>query len=241
MNRGLAAATGEYIHFTVDDVTFARDCFEQLTKYIGDKPSVGLLSGVLYDEDGLINSAGGKVDLDPVYAHTIFGEGEKDVGQFSDAYAVKYISGAMIFGRMDLLRRLKGFRPDFFIYSEDAELCARVSKLGYDIAVVPQAKATVLDMPHAFTSEGIAFHKLKNLFALYLLHARFRVLPGFLLRYGVITFPKYLLNKRKFVWPLVMAWGWFIVKTPSLLWERFSSRRVVGEYPKVKREDSGEI
>lgn len=221
MNKGIEAASGRYVHLTVDDVLFEKDCIRHLTEYLESHPSVGLISGILYNEDGSINCAGGEIDLAPVYAHGIFGEGEKDVGQFPQAYPVKYIPGGMIFSHADFLKRLKGFRQDFFIYCEDSELCARVSKLGYEIVVVPQAKATVLDVPHAFTSEGIAFHKIKNFFTLYLLHARFRVLPGFLLRYGILSFPRYLFTDRKLIWPLMKAWGWFLAKTPALLSERF--------------------
>jgi GT2 family glycosyltransferase len=224
MNKGIEEATGLYIHLTVDDVIFDKDCLRHLVEHMESQPSIGLLSGILYNEDGSIRCAGGTNELTPIYTKTIFGAGEKDVGQFSQAYRVEYIPGGMIFSRADLMKRLKGFRHDFFIYSEDSELCARVSKLGYGIAIVPGAKATVLDVPHAFTAEGIAFHKLKNIFALYLLHAHFRVLPEFLLRYGVLSFPKYLLTDRKFVWPLMKAWGWFLAKTPSLLSERFRNR-----------------
>lgn len=226
MNKGIEAASGRYLHLTVDDVIFDKDCLRHLAEYMESQPSIGLLSGILYNEDGSIRCAGGKNELEPIYRKTIFGAGEKDVGQFSQAYPVEYIPGGMIFSRSDFMKRLKGFRDDFFIYSEDSELCARVSRLGYGIAVVPQAKATVLDVPHAFTAEGIAFHKLKNIFALYLLHAQFRILPEFLLRYGVISFPKYLLRDRKFVWPLIKAWGWFLAKTPSLLSERFRNRNL---------------
>ena len=224
MNKGIEAATGLYLHLTVDDVIFEKDCIRHLVEYMESQPASGLLSGILYNEDGSIRCAGGKFDLAPVYRKTIFGAGEKDTGQFSEAYQVKYIPGGMIFSRSHFMKRLKGFRHDFFIYSEDSELCARVSKLGYPIMIVPQSKATVLDVPHDFTPEGIAFHKIKNLLTLYLLHARWRVLPEFLLRYGVISFPKYLLTNRKFIWPLLKAWGWFLAKTPSLLSERFRNR-----------------
>ena len=232
MNKGIEAASGRYLHLTVDDVFFEADCIEHLVKYLESEPLVGLASGILYNEDGSIRCAGGKFDLTPIFKQTIFGAGERDVGQFSQAYSVKYIPGGMIFSRSDLIKRLNGFRRDFFIYSEDSELCARVSKLGYVIAVVPQAKATVLDAPHAFTPEGIAFHKIKNLFTLYGLHARFRVLPEFLLRYGIISFPKYLLTNRKLIWPLIRAWGWFLIKTPSLLSERFRNRRLETNWPR---------
>lgn len=226
MNKGIEAATGLYLHLTVDDVIFEKDCLRHLVEYMESQPSSGLLSGILYNEDGSIRCAGGKFDLAPVYQKTIFGAGEKDTGQFSEAYQVRYIPGGMIFSHSRLLKRLKGFRHDFFIYSEDSELCARVSKLGYKIMIVPGAKATVLDVPHDFTPEGIAFHKIKNLLTLYLLHARWRVLPEFLLRYGVVTFPRYLLINRKFVWPFLKAWGWFLAKSPSLLSERWRYRRL---------------
>jgi hypothetical protein len=96
-----------------------------------------------------------------------------------------------------------------------------VAKAGYTITIVPQAKAYVLDAPHAFKSEGIAFHKTKNLFSLYLVHARLRVLPEFYLRYGVINLLRALGSDRKIVWPMIRAWGWFLFMTPSLLRERY--------------------
>jgi len=224
MNKGIQAASGEYVHCTLDDVVIEKDCIQLLLQYMQQQPSAGLLSGILYHEDETICCAGGEIYLTPIYRHKVFGAGEKDVGQFPEPFQVKYIPGGMIFSRLDFMKQLNGFREDFFIYSEDADLCERVAKLGRSITVVPQAKVCVLDAPHAFRPEGIAFHKLKNIFALYLLHARFRVLPEFLLRYGVISFPKYLLTNRKFIWPLIKAWVWFLAKTPSLLSERFRNR-----------------
>jgi GT2 family glycosyltransferase len=168
----------------------------------------------------------------------IFGEGAKDVGQFQEAYQVGYVPGGMIFGSLDLLRQLNGFRKEFFMYCEDADLCARVAKLGYAITVVPQAKARVLNAPHAFKSEGIAFHKIKNHFSLYLLHAPVRVLPEFYLRYGVVNLLRAIGSDRKIVWPMIKAWGWFLLKSPALLGERLRAGPLVAvEHAIVKDED----
>lgn len=224
MNKGIRAATGDYVHCTLDDVLLDRECISSLTQYLEQHPMTGLLSGILYYEDETICCAGGEAHLTPIYRLKVFGEGEKDVGQFPDPFQVKYIPGGMIFSRLDFMIQLNGFREDFFIYSEDVDLCARVAKLRRDITVVPQAKVCVLDAPHAFKSDRIAFHKLKNIFAIYLLHARLRFLPEFLFRYGVISFPKYLISDRKFIWPLIKAWIWFLAKSPSLLSERFRAR-----------------
>ncbi len=160
MNCGIQAASGEYVHCTLDDVLLDQECIAQLSHYMQQEPSSGLLSGILYYEDGTICCAGGEVCLNPIYQLKVYGEGETDRGQFSEPFQVKYVPGGMIFSRLDFIKQLDGFREDFFLYSEDADLCARVGKLGRAITVVPQAKVCVLDAPHAFKSEGIAYHKL---------------------------------------------------------------------------------
>lgn len=227
MNRGIEAATGDYVHCTLDDVVLERDCISQLLSHAQKQRIDGLLSGILLNEDGAtIRGAGGVFVLSPIFKRRIIGAGELDAGQFVEPYQVNYIPGGMIFSRLDFMRRFNGFRREFFMYTEDTELCARVTKAGHTITVVPRAKVYVLDAPHAFKSEGIAFHKVKNLFCLYLLHAQLRVLPEFYLRYGVINLLRALLSDRKIVWPTIKAWGWLLLKSPSLVKERFLEARL---------------
>jgi len=227
MNRGIEAATGDYVHCTLDDVLLDRDCISFLVNHDLQQPTEGLLSGILLNEDGrTIRCAGGEFLLSPIYRQNFFAAGEKDTGNYQEPYQVKYVQGGMIFSRLDFMKRLNGFRREFFMYAEDTELCARVAKAGYTITVVPQARARVLDAPHAFKSEGIAFHKIKNLFSLYLLHARLRVLPEFYLRYGVINLLRAFISERKIVWPMIKAWGWFLLKAPALVKERCLEARL---------------
>lgn len=224
MNKGIEAATGRYGYFTLDDIILEKDCIFQLTSFMESNPQSGLVSGILYQEDGeTIVCAGGEFDLSSVYKRVFLGTGEKEAGQFSQPFNVTWIPGGTIFTRLDLMRRLNGFRQEFFMYSEDVELCARVLKLGYNLTVVPQAKVFVINAPHAFTSEEMAFHKFKNFFSVYLLHARLSVLPEFYLRYGVINLLRAFFSNRKIVWPMVRAWGWFLLKTPSLVKDRYRS------------------
>ena len=233
MNKGIRAASGDYVHCTVDDVLLDKDCIRLLAEHMESHPSVGLASGILFDETGeTIRCAGGEFNLTPVYRQKIFGVGEKDKGQFSKPYEVKYVPGGMTFCRLDLMKELNGFREEFFMYAEDADLCARVTKLGYAITVVPQAKVCVLDAPHAFKSEGIAYHKIKNHLSLYLLHAPLRVLPEFYLRYSIATLFRAVAFDRKLVWPLVKAWRWFLVKMPTFVKERWSNRKGSSSIPR---------
>jgi GT2 family glycosyltransferase len=225
MNRGIEEAKGAFVYCTLDDLVLHRACVATFVEYAERHPQTGLLSGMLINEDReTIRCAGGVYSLSPVFRRTIIGSGERDSGQFNEAYQVNYVPGGMIFAQTELLRRLGGFRRQFFMYSEDTDLCARVTKAGRAITIVPQAKAFVSDAPHAFTHKGIAFHKVKNLFSLYLLHARLRVLPEFYLRYGVVNFLRALKSDRAIVWPMLKASGWFLLNAPAFLLERY--RRV---------------
>ena len=225
MNRGIESAAGEFVYCTLDDVMLDRDCIKQLVAYAGGCSVDGLLSGLLLNEDGeTIRCAGGDYSLAPVYQRLFFGSGEKNRGQFESAFQVRYVPGGMMFGKRELFCQFNGFRKEFFMYSEDADLCARITKSGRTITVVPEAKAFVCEAPHSFTHGGIAFHKIKNLFSLYLLHARLRVLPEFYLRYGVVNFLRALRSDRAIVWPMIKASAWFVLNAPGFIKERYESR-----------------
>ena len=223
MNRGIAEATGDYVYLTVDDVSLERDCIERLVEYALTHPSDGLLAGILLAEDRrTIICAGGEFALKPIYYRRNIGEGEEDSGQFTQPFEVSCVDGAMIFCRLQFMRDVGCFREEFFIYSDSIELSARVLKAGGRITIVPRAKAYGSDPPHVFTQESISFHRMKNLYTMYLLHAHWRVLPSFFLRYGLITPLRAVRANRKMAWPLLKAWVWFLFRVPLLVHERMS-------------------
>lgn len=233
MNRGLREASGEFVYLTVDDCVPAKDCVERLVKDTLEHPAEGLLTGLLLLEDGrTILSAGGEFELAAVYRRHNVGAGEEDAGQFREPFEVTCLDGAMVFGRLEYLRALGGFREEFFIYSDSIELSARVLKAGGRVRVVPSARAYVYESPHVFTEAGVSFHKMKNLWAMYLLHARARVLPEFFLRYAVAVPLRMMWENRQTVGPLCRAWGWFLRRCPSLVRER----RAGGRPAAIKKE-----
>jgi GT2 family glycosyltransferase len=54
---------------------------------------------------------------------------------------VEWISGACMLARRDALAAARGFDPRYFMYWEDADLCRRLRRLGYQIRYVPRATA----------------------------------------------------------------------------------------------------
>lgn len=189
MNRGIAAASGEYVCLTEDDIVMEADCVTRLVEYAEAEASAGLLSPLIFNRAaGTIRCAGGEFSLGGVYRKEVHGAGSRDAGAFPRPFDVTYVAGSNVFARAEFLRSLGGFREEFFMYVEDVELCARVIRAGRRIAVVPGARVHHIEpAEETGSAPHLELQKLKNFFALYLLHAPRRVLPEFFLRYGALA------------------------------------------------------
>ena len=53
---------------------------------------------------------------------------------------VDWVAGAAVMLRLSVLRQMRGFDPDFFLYYEEVELMHRIGRAGYEILYVPQAR-----------------------------------------------------------------------------------------------------
>jgi GT2 family glycosyltransferase len=224
MNRGLEQATGEFVFLTEDDIVLASDCLERLVEYMQEHSSADLVAPLVYNKTAeTIRCAGGEFVLGGVYRKIIYGAGERDTGQFPKPFEVGFIDGATMFARGSFWQSFKGFRAEYFMYVEALELCARVSKQGKKMAVVPQAKVYHFEPPETITPPEIEFHKLKNFFSLYLLHAPARHLPEFVCRYAVLNTVRTLFGKSEnHPRTFLKALWWAARKTPSLLKERYT-------------------
>jgi GT2 family glycosyltransferase len=231
MNRGLELSTGDYTLLTEDDIVLDPDCLRQLVEYMEADPETGMAGPVIYNKsEGTIRCAAGEFELGGVFRMKIHGEGERDEGQFPRPLRVTYIDGAVMFARTDFWRRLGGFREEFFMYVEAVELCAKVAKMGKALTLVPQAKVYHFEPPPgANSSAEFAFHRYKNFFALYLLHARARRLPEFFARYAGLGLPRAAANGS--LRPFLRALGWTARRAPSLLRERMNGRRAADAPP----------
>ena len=226
MNRGLAQADGHYVFLTEDDIVLKSDCIERLVQCLEAEASVALVAPIIYNKrEQTIRCAGGDFTLGAVYRMKIHGAGEQDTGQFPEPFDVGYIDGAAMFARKDFWQRYGGFRAEYFMYVEAVELCARVGRSGQRMMVVPAAKVYHFEPLERATPPEIEFHKVKNFFSLYLLHAPARHLPEFVCRYAVLNTARTLMGRtvntpRAFLKALL----WVAGKTPSLLKERYRKR-----------------
>ena len=240
MNLGLKLSSGEYTLLTEDDIVLDRDCIRSLVEYAEGDPEMGLAGPVIYNKrEGTIRCAGGERSLGGIYRVKIYGEGETDRGQFPRPFDVGYVDGAVVFARTEFLRAVGGFREEFFMYGESVELCERVAKAGARMTTVPGAKVHHFEPPpRANSSSEFSFHRYKNLFSLYLLHAPARHLPEFFARYALLGLLRALAGRGGEVRPLLRALWWSARRAPALLKERFNGGRNAAPYPLACREVS---
>lgn len=240
MNRGLELSAGEYTLLTEDDIVLDPDCLRRLVEYMEADPETGIAGPIIYNKsEGTIRCAAGDFDLGGVYRIRIHGAGERDEGQFPHPVRVTYIDGAVMLARTDFWRRLGGFREEFFMYGESVEVCAKAAKAGKRLALVPRAKVYHFEPPPgANNSAEFNFHRHKNFFALYLLHARARHLPEFFARYAGLGLLRAAADGR--LRPFLRALAWTARRAPSLLRERRNNGRGVSITPASRRVHDAE-
>jgi GT2 family glycosyltransferase len=226
MNLGIKEATGQYTYLTEDDIVLDKDCLRQLVEYLEEHRETALASAVMYNEAaGTIRCAGGEVALGGIYRRKIYDERDRGAKQFSQPFDVSYLDGATMFARTNFLQSTGGFREEFFMYVEAVEFCVRVARAGKKLTVVPAARVYHFEPTPGPHSPEIEFHKIKNFFSLYLLHAPARAWPEFFCRYAVVNGVRSLFGRNVGA-PEVFfkALLWVALKTPSILKERRAER-----------------
>jgi GT2 family glycosyltransferase len=138
-NVGWRAATGDIVVFLNPDCMVEPGFLEAIAAPLAGNPSVGLTGGKLYfPNTHILQHAGGILHPNAMTEHR--GTGEGDGGQFDEAAAVDYVTGAAFALRRQTLESLGGFDEDYFpAYYEETDLCARVRKAGLTVLYVPGA------------------------------------------------------------------------------------------------------
>ncbi len=100
---------------------------------------------LMYGQDNLFEhagAAGGWMDKwgYPFCRGRIFGELEKDTGQYNDNAEIFWASGAAMFVRAKLFNDLGGFDADYFAHMEEIDFCWRLKKANYKVMFCSESK-----------------------------------------------------------------------------------------------------
>lgn len=153
-NAGFAVARGQYLFCLNPDTLLLGNAISHLSDYLDAHADVGACGGNLYD-----------AAMRPAYSFyralpglryeffilsanklpmLIYG-GNWCHNHSGHPLRVPCITGADLMLRREVVEQTGGFSPDYFMYYEETDLCARISALGWSIVSVPWARIQHLE------------------------------------------------------------------------------------------------
>ena len=151
-NRGIEAAVGRYVLLLNPDTVVSPGALRVLVDFLDEHPSAGMVAPRLVYPDG---SDQGTARAFPTAAAALFGRRSPLTRWFprnrwsrryltgrqrgtDEPFEIEWVSGACMMVRADVIARLGGFDPDFFMHWEDAEWCHRIKQSGFEIWCEPR-------------------------------------------------------------------------------------------------------
>lgn len=137
-NIGLRNSRGEYIAFIDNDTEVDKDWLRELVLVFEADKTIGAAQAkLLLSDRETIDSCGHFLSI-AGFPYEI-GAGEKDSGQYDKQRDIFGAKSAAMFIRADVLKKTGWFDEDYFMHSEETDLCWRVWLNDYRVVYVPQA------------------------------------------------------------------------------------------------------
>ncbi len=157
-NLGAHKLSNPYLLFINPDVKLDRGACLRTLNYLQKNKKTGIAGLLLYSDSGKIEHKSFGDIVTPLSLFSRFFTNQKTTIS-SQPIKVGWVSGGGIVIRRDLFFKVKGFDPSFFMYWEDVDLCRRAQNVGYDVHLLPFARA--------YHRRGASFPKEVNKTALY--------------------------------------------------------------------------
>ena len=138
-NTVIRATTGRYVYVLNEDTTAGDWGFEALTAYLDNHPRVAALGPRIVYPDGRLQDSAWRFPTPLVSTVSLATLGRLGVTQSrGDApCAVDWVTGAAVVLRREALDEVGLFDEDFFLYSEEVDLQARLHRAGWDVHYFP--------------------------------------------------------------------------------------------------------
>lgn len=139
-NIGFQISRNDQAEFTLflnNDALIAPGAILKLAEFLVDNPEAGIVTPPVYyaSDPERIWSAGGRfIPWKMRFDQKVY-PSRNDLP--AQAVKLDFASGCAMMIRTELFERTGGFRDDFFMYYEDADLCRKVSLAGYSIWLLP--------------------------------------------------------------------------------------------------------
>jgi len=139
-NFALSRVQAKYYVLLNSDVEVTENWIEPVISVMENDKSVGAVQPKIlsYSEKSRFEyagAAGGFIDTlgYPFCRGRIFNSLEKDNHQYDDCLSVFWATGACLFVRSELFKKMGGFDEDFFAHMEEIDLCWKLNRAGYSV------------------------------------------------------------------------------------------------------------
>jgi GT2 family glycosyltransferase len=143
-NQALNSTTGEHTLFLNPDTIVPEDCFEKCIDFFAKHADCGAIGVKMIDGSGNFLKESKRSFPTPAASfykltglHKLFPASKRFAayyaGHLSDSKtsSIEVLSGAFMMLSDKMLKRVKGFDEDFFMYGEDIDLSFRIKKTGF--------------------------------------------------------------------------------------------------------------
>ena len=158
-NQGARKAKGKFILFLNSDTEIYDNVLGEMCEWMDQKQKVAVSTCALVNKNGTLQGSGGYFPtlprvfswmffiedipyLDklikpfhPVHMKSFFYKG---LSQFKKMRSQDWITGAFFLVKRDVFEEVGGFDEDYFMYTEEVDLCFRIKKLGFEVWYLPQ-------------------------------------------------------------------------------------------------------
>ncbi len=146
-NQALSHCRGHYVLLLNSDTTLLPGAFCRLLDFMDKEPTVGIAGSRYLNPDGSLQISCYPAPtvsrelwrlfhLDKLHAYGTYPMHEWSIQR---PRPVEVVQGAALLLRRELALRLGLFDPDYFMYTEEVDLCRRVRQAGWQIYWVPQS------------------------------------------------------------------------------------------------------
>ncbi len=146
-NLGFDISKGRYILILNPDTLLNEDTLDTMFEYMENKSHIGISGCKVLNGDGTFQLACRRgfptpwaafsklFGLQKIFPNSkLFAQYNQTFRSVDETYYIDAVIGAFMFARADVIKEVKGFDPEFFMYGEDLDLCFRVQQAGYKIA-----------------------------------------------------------------------------------------------------------
>lgn len=170
------AEESKYFLVLNPDVFIKEDALEKLIHHMDMNPEIGIIIPKVLNLDGTQQFVNKRYPalfplfirrFIPKFLHPLFKKSldyyeMRDLNQEAN-YEVPFMSGAFMLFRRDVLNKVRGFDPRYFLYFEDADISREVQSLGYKTIYYARASVVHLWKRAAHKNWKITFIFISNM------------------------------------------------------------------------------